>query len=336
MSGSEWPVYANAITSFDRYLPQSDRDRPWGMYVTGAGFGEVPPGGHYPRNGHPSSHEFAWRNGRILQEYQIIFIKKGKGRFQSHPSGPREVDEGTVIVLFPGIWHRYCPLEATGWVEYWVGFAGKDAERLQARGFLDPAEPILKTGADEQIAHAFTCLIDRMRAEPLGFELLIAASLWEIVAAVVCAVRVRQTSGRHHDLVRRAKMILENETGGGPVVEGIAATLGLSTSRFQHLFKEQTGLSPYQYHLQLKIQRARRCCGSRTCPSSRSPESCTSRASTTSPPSSRRRRVNHPVSGASLEAIPATRRPSRKAKPASENRVARCVVIFSGSRDDFF
>jgi AraC-like DNA-binding protein len=248
---------SKTIKEYDRYLPISERGREWGIYVTGAGFGQVKPGGHYPRNGHPSSHEFAWKKGRILHEYQIIYIKEGEGRFQSNATGERTIEAGTVILLFPDVWHRYRPSRSTGWVEYWVGFAGKDAERLQARGFLSPDGPLLTTGSDAFIMHAFTTLLDRMRSEPVGFEQLIVASVWEVIAAVLGAAKGRETYSRHHDLVRRAKVVLEDQREGLPVVEDLAASLGLSPTRFQHLFKKHTGLSPYQYHLQLKIQRAR-------------------------------------------------------------------------------
>ena len=73
-----------------------------------------------------------------------------------------------------------------------------------------------------------------------------------IVAYVLSSPPAR-SYGQQHEFVRQAKLILEDQNGDPPVIEEIAASLGLS--RLQHLFKEFTGISPYQYHLQLKIQR---------------------------------------------------------------------------------
>ena len=247
---------ARTVRQFDRYLPVSERGRKWGLYVTGAGFGAVPPGRPYPRRGHPRSYEFAWQRGRVLQEYQLVYIHSGEGEFESRVTGPRRIEAGMVMMLFPGVWHRYRPLASVGWEEYWVGLAGEDAERLQARGFIAPEDPVFKTGQHELILHGFTTLIDRLRSEPVGFEQLLAASAWEILAAVFSAAREQQAGSRLHQLIRRAKLILEDQTQGVPVVEEIAGELGLSVSRLQHAFKASTGLSPYQYHLQLKIQRA--------------------------------------------------------------------------------
>jgi AraC-like DNA-binding protein len=248
---------SKTLEEYFRYFPVSDRGRQWGLYVTGAGFARISPGSRYPPHGHPASHDFAWETGRVLHEYALVYIGAGAGRFESDPTGERPVTEGTVVLLLPDVWHRYKPQNDVGWDEYWVAFAGDAADRLKSRGFLRPEEPILKTGTNALLLHAFHALLDRMRAEPVGFEQLMAASFWEILAAALGAARREETGGRPHELVRRAKLALEAQTCGTPVIEELACSLGLSASRFQHLFKEHTGLSPYQYHLQLKVQRAR-------------------------------------------------------------------------------
>jgi AraC-like DNA-binding protein len=246
-----------AVKEYHRYLPVSERGRQWGLYVTGAGFEQVRPGQPYPSSGHPATHEFEWRKGRVLHEYALVYIAAGEGQFHSQATGEATVPAGTVMLLFPDVWHRYRPLKETGWEEYWVCFAGEHATQMQERGFLRAEEPLLKTGRDELILRAFRVLLDRMRSEPVGFEQLISASVWEIVSAALSAARRRDSGSRQHELVRRAKLILEEQGEGLPVIEDLAARLGLSSSHLQHLFKEYTGLSPYQYHLQLKVQRAR-------------------------------------------------------------------------------
>jgi AraC-like DNA-binding protein len=248
---------SKTLKEYFRYFPVSERGRQWGLYVTGAGFAKISPGSPYPPHGHPATHDFAWEMGRVLHEYALVYISAGAGRFESNPTGETPVAAGTVILLFPDIWHRYQPLNAVGWDEYWVAFAGDAADRLQARGFLRPEEPLLKTGTDGLVLHAFNALLDRMRAEPVGFEQLMVASFWEILASTLGAARREETGGRPYEMIRRAKLVLEGQTNGTPVIEELARSLGLSASRFQHLFKEHTGLSPYQYHLQLKVQRAR-------------------------------------------------------------------------------
>jgi hypothetical protein len=119
-----------------RYLPISERDVQWDFYVTGAGCSSVPSGDHYPRSVHPDLYQFAWDRGRVLPEYQVLYITRGEGIFESEPSGKCDVKAGNVILLFPGVWHRYRPSPSVGWDEYWVSYNGDYAKRLVERGFF--------------------------------------------------------------------------------------------------------------------------------------------------------------------------------------------------------
>lgn len=247
---------SKTIIDFDRYLPVAEGGRPWGLQVTGAGCGRVRPGGTYPRAGHPPSHEFAWQTGRVLREYQVVYIRYGTGWFESHAVGRMSIEAGAVFLLFPDVWHRYRPCEDTGWEEWWVGFAGEDANRLRERGFLTPEEPVLKGVPGDLVMRAFSALLDRMRSEPYGFEPLITAVAWELISAVLGSVRRDDSRSRQHEVVRQAKVVLERHADGVPVIEELAADLGLSPGYFQQVFKQATGFTPYQYHLQIKIRHA--------------------------------------------------------------------------------
>ncbi|MBN2577484.1 MAG: AraC family transcriptional regulator [Pirellulales bacterium] len=248
---------SNPPIEYFRYLPTSDRDRQWGLYVVGAGYQRVLPGQDYPPRGHPKTHDFQWQRGRVLQEFQAVYIVAGEGVFESKPTGRLAVGEGNVILLFPGIWHRYAPVSERGWDVYWMAFQGEDAQRLWQREFLRPEQAVLETGLDDTILHPFTTMLDRIRSERIGFQQLIAADALEIVAGVLAALRRQRTSSHHTEVVRRTKMELEKQSEGIPVIEDLADDMHISVSHLHHIFKEHTGLSPYQYHLQLKIQRAK-------------------------------------------------------------------------------
>jgi AraC-like DNA-binding protein len=247
----------NLPTDFFRYLPVSDRDRQWGLYVTAGGFNAIAPGQPYPRPGHPALYAYQWSHGRILPEYQALYITRGAGEFESRPSGRRRIQNPSLILLFPGVWHRYRPLPRVGWDEYWVSFNGPHADRLVEQGFFSPQEPILKTGSDDVLLHAYATLLDRLRSEPVGFQQLLAAGVMEIVASALAAVRAHGTGTRMHHLVREAKAAIESQADASPAIDKLAASLGLSPTHFYRVFKEHTGLSPHQYLLQERIHRAK-------------------------------------------------------------------------------
>ena len=254
------------LKDFYYYLPTSERDQQWGLYVLGAGYQYIPPQSEYPPDGHPRPHDFVWQVGRTLQEYQVIFVTGGEGEFESDPTGSLSVSAGSAMVLFPGIWHRYLPSKETGWDVYWVAFNGEDADRMRERKFLNPAEAVVCPGMDANLLRHFTVLLDRIRSQQIGFQQLIAADVTMIVALLLANVRAQRMSDRHTQMVSRLKMELEKQTGSIPKIEVLAEELNISSSQLHRLFKEHTGMAPYQYHLQIKVQRARRCSAIRTFP----------------------------------------------------------------------
>ena len=66
--------------SFFRYLPISQANIDWNLYVTGVGVSHYGPFATYPDvTGHPTDHHFTWKKGRVLGEYQVVYISEGDG-----------------------------------------------------------------------------------------------------------------------------------------------------------------------------------------------------------------------------------------------------------------
>src|SRR5471030_404916 len=120
--------------SFFDYFPVSPKMSQWGIYATSVGHVRVPANTPYPPNPHPSGHHFAWEKGRTLNEYQILYIHEGRGIFESSETEPKKIAAGTAFLLFPGVWHRYRPIMATGWTESWIEVGGPYLDQLLAAG----------------------------------------------------------------------------------------------------------------------------------------------------------------------------------------------------------
>jgi AraC-like DNA-binding protein len=240
-----------------RYLPVSKREKEWGLYVTSAGFTSYASRATYPRPGHPKTHAFHWSQGRRMRDNAILYITRGEGEFETELSGTHAIAAGSVMLLFSNVWHRYRPHKDFGWDEYYVCYGGDFIHRLIANGFLKPENPVVKTGIDESILHAYQSLLERIRQEPVGYEQLIAADTMEILASVLGAARGRQSGSRTNAIIRQAKSLLEEDRNGTMAIDKLVKQLNVSATHFYRLFKEHTGLTPYQYHLQLRINRAK-------------------------------------------------------------------------------
>ena len=63
-----------------KYLIVNDMDRKFGLWVNTVGYQSIPPDSPYPLKEHPSGYYFNAEKGRVLREYQLVYITKGRGR----------------------------------------------------------------------------------------------------------------------------------------------------------------------------------------------------------------------------------------------------------------
>src|SRR5260370_13834478 len=100
---------ASAPQTFYRYFPVAQRDRDWGLFLTSVGASHLLAGCSYTPSGHPKGYNFRPPQGRVLDEYQLIYISAGSGWFRSGKSRRTKIEGGSVMLLFPGVWHSYAP-----------------------------------------------------------------------------------------------------------------------------------------------------------------------------------------------------------------------------------
>ncbi len=251
-----------AFNSFFKYLNHSVRDEAWGLFGTTVGAVEICPGDGYPYRAseHPPAYTKNWQSGRILNEFQFIYIARGEGRLSTGGS-EHIVPERTLFAVFPGIHHWYGPDTATGWTEYWVGFDGDIPRRLSSQGFLDPGNPILAAGDLGSFVPTFTNILDVVREERPGYHQLIGAYILEILARARYRDEDSGRDQRIREIVEKVKEIFQEHIYDSLDVEAVARELGQNYKTFREEFKNYTGLSPYQYFLQMKINKAKELLG---------------------------------------------------------------------------
>ena len=241
-----------------RYLTISPTDEEWGIVVTTVGYQFIPPGCPYPLSRHPESYAFKPQTGRILNEYQLVYITKGSGFFASQSRKLQRIDAGTMILLFPGEWHNYYPDKATGWDEYWVGFRGAYIDERMRKRFFSKEEPLLRIGVSATIVGLYEELSRFASEEKSGYQQMISSIVLHILGSVYYKERNNAFSNTYIvDKINEARQLMREKTELPVSPEAIASRLGLGYSWFRRMFKKYTGVSPAQYQLQLKLLRAK-------------------------------------------------------------------------------
>jgi AraC-like DNA-binding protein len=234
-----------------RYMPVQEPNL-WSTKVNTIGFESVPEHASYPQTGHPPGYSFNFERGRVLQEYQLLYVTKGKGLFSSLLIQNIEISEGTVFLLKPGEWHTYRPDESTGWECYWVGFSGAITESLQNEN------TIIQIGYDEEMVGLYRKILEVSNGERPGYRQLLSGILIHLLAYLF--FREKDNNWKDKEVLNKidkARLMIREKLNSTVSPEELAAALNMSYTWFRRMFRQYTGLAPAQYITQLKIQKAR-------------------------------------------------------------------------------
>ncbi len=247
------------MKTFRRYFNFSDEkvDSTLSVIVRTLGFHIHPAHTVYPDAGHPESHYFNWEKGRRLKEYQILYICKGEGIFEATGLPPQKIEAGTVVLLYPGIWHRYKPMDHSGWEEYWIGFSGAFAKHLLEQECFNPQNPVIQVGFNSEFLATFERLLEVVEMRDESFQKLASFLLIQLLGILYSSVLLtNQKYSRKEKIVGAIKKEINHNWQADIDFEALANKNAVSYAWLRKAFKEVTGTSLNQYHLIIKLKNA--------------------------------------------------------------------------------
>ena len=245
-------------SNYFRYFPTGPGLDRWGLALTAAGFTRITPRSPYPPAQHPVGHHFDWEHGRVLEALQIVLIMSGQGWLEYRHGCRREMTAGTTFVLLPGIWHRYRPDPATGWVESWIEVDGHLVRQLLQHGVFSRTDMIRGGGLSAGLDVALEVVHSRARIARPGFDSELAAAAFCVLAIWEKMKQVRPARSRLLEVVDQAERYLTEHMTEPVNIAALARRLGVAYSHFRRAFKAHTGYAPWQYVLYLRLAHARR------------------------------------------------------------------------------
>ena len=242
-----------------KYLVANDRDEQWGLVVNTVGYDELGVGDPYPTKGHGDGYYFDVERGRVLDEYQLLYLVEGVGVLSTSAVKNVRLKAGDMFLVFPGVWHTYHPVEGNVWKSYWIGFKGRNMDDRMNYGFLSVDKPVYNIGYSSDVVMLYRTAIKAAKEEGACSQQLLAGIVNNLLGLMYSLERNMKLNrrGGYVEMIAKARIMIREGVESKITVHEIAAELGSSYSNFRKLFKEYTGMSPALYQQNLRLQRAK-------------------------------------------------------------------------------
>lgn len=224
------------------------------LYVTIIEKISIAPHETYPcPEGYPEKYIQKGEQGRILNEYQFIFISEGMGRLRSF-EGEFILRPGCLVCLVPGEKCRYGPDPESPWAEYRIGFSGSIPDEWAAKGWLDKIITVHQIVNPNDMIVPFKEAVTFSRNQSCALRPLAASCVMRIFGYLLENRKIRDEST---GIIQRARHVFEKNIFHPIDMDELTMILNSNYQQLRDRFREETGLSPYQYFLQMKINKAK-------------------------------------------------------------------------------
>ena len=176
--------------------------------------------------------------------YLIHYITNGKGVFFSHGTS-HILQKGNMFLIRPGEITYYQADNSEPWEYVWIGFNGKLADKLLTADVPD-------TFYSPQMSHIFAELRN-VNLSSHKQDLYICSKIYEILSLIEAT---DQPVSSPESYVRQARDYILANYANHITIEGIARVLGIDRRYLTTLFKSQYAVSPKQFLLNVRIDKA--------------------------------------------------------------------------------
>jgi AraC-like DNA-binding protein len=249
--------YSKSNVDFN-YLIINENDFKFGLCVNSVGYQSIKPYSQYPLIEHPEGYFFNAHKGRILNEYQLIYITEGSGKLTLEQNEVVQISKGQAILIFPGQWHSYQPTKSSGWNEYYIGFNGKIIESLVQNSFLSKKYQLLDVGLNEELVNLYKRAIEIVKTDKIATQQHLLGIVMHAIGLILSESKnARSVKNDPKQIVNRTKIFLNENVFKCLYIEELAQKMDVNYTTFRKLFKVATGYAPVRYFHELKIQKAK-------------------------------------------------------------------------------
>lgn len=192
-------------------------------------------------------------------DYLIHYIVKGTGFYEFNKKR-YELSQGDIFTIFPGDITYYASYPEDPWSFCWIAFNGrKVTEYLKKCGITRnaPSMSILpKYTFDDIVESCVNALSEEtgaVKTQLQGYLYLIFSKLQENYSRIEKPIQLTDKSSEY---IRQAILFIEYNFSKPIAISEISDYVALERTYFSKIFTKTTGLSPQQYLIQYRIEKA--------------------------------------------------------------------------------
>jgi len=193
----------------------------------------------------------------VNEDYDLCYVTAGRLTYTNGARNLKAVlGPGDVFQRFPGIKHSTRPDPETEYGESFVKIPVGFYTALCDLGTINPKKPILKPGLDSALSDRFRDIFTRLRQATDPDLADIIAGMHQLIATIY-HLDQRSSAGDPYALnIEKACSLLSRIDDERSIPE-LLSDVPISYERLRKIFTERLGISPGEYRIRRKIDRAR-------------------------------------------------------------------------------
>ncbi len=186
--------------------------------------------------------------------YLLHFVVSGKGKYY-YKDQVFEVKSSQCFLICPDELAYYIADEDDPWTYYWIGFSGSRAHPYLSQIALTKKSPILNV---EDMDYIICCLEEVIESSKLirGGDLRMLGHLYILLSKLYEESKRPIDQTLQDDYIKKAVEYIDMNYIHNISISDIADSLNLNRSYFSSLFKKKLQVSPQNYLIQLRIDKA--------------------------------------------------------------------------------
>ncbi len=203
------------------------------------------------------SSETAHMQGPVNKtEFVLQYVLAGEGHYKLQGE-EFTISPGDLFYLPKNITLSYWPDERNPYTYWWLGFDGSQIDLLLEHIGLTPSSPVLHC-RNEAVQSLFSTIFSQLQENSITSLVRAHGTLFELLAILLSAdpannKSIRTSKSQYSTL---AILYIQHNYATDMTVTQLANHLSLNRTYFSTLFKEDTGVSPMEYLLNYRINRA--------------------------------------------------------------------------------